>query len=253
MFFYVLLLLLIILVSGSLSSRINCNEFMRLEETASLKTGDLIFTRHKNFASRMQQWALGSPINHVAMIVRIEKELWVFDVDPPIGAYLTTFADFVKSNFDGTHKKPKVPKSFYGLDIPYIVPRVSYAKSALYVKQMNGKVDDVHVLDFVQKNIGRPFSFRFWCAASSLALSFDLPCHFMQEGDGMFCSEILYTLFLELGIVPARNPRTVLPLHFWENGVKWSPVKQLVGAIKEEEDEAVSPKIVDMILRSTPS
>jgi hypothetical protein len=219
-----------------------------MEDIGQLKTGDLIFGRHRNFASRMQQWAFGSPINHIAMIVRIDDELWVWDVDPKIGAYLTLFKDFVQSNFDGTHKKPAIPPIFYGLDVPYIVPRVKYSKTAIYIKRLKSSLDNEKVLEFIEKNLGRPFSFRFWCAAASQLTFFDLPCSFIDEGEGMFCSEIMFSLFLELGIVANRSPRTVLPLHFWDDSAleTYGP-QQLIGSIKDI-DKVETPVAVNRLL-----
>jgi hypothetical protein len=225
-----------------------------MENISELKTGDLIFGRHRNLASKLQQWAFGSPVNHIAMIVKIEDELWVWDVDPKIGAYMTPFKDYVQSNFDGTHKKPAVPTCFYGLDIPYVVPRCVYSKTALYVKRLKEGIDQKKTLDFIEKNLGRPFSFRFWCAAVSQTLLFDLPCGIIQETEGVFCSELIYSLFSELGIVLQRSPRTVLPVHFWEDSIHWQQngtwkPQQLIGAIKNENVDSLgaAEKLVDLI------
>jgi len=257
MIIYAILLLVILLVLGSLNSQIKCNDFLRMENIDQLKTGDLIFGRHRNFASRLQQWALASPVNHIAMIVKIEEELWVWDVDPKIGAYLTTFKDYVQSNFDGTHKKPAIPASFYGLDVPYVVPRGVYSKTALYIKRLQKPIDQMKTLDFIEKNLGRPFSFRFWCAAVSQTILFDLPCGIIKESEGVFCSELLFSLFLELGAVSPRSPRTVLPVHFWEDSVHWQnnyalKPQQLIGSIKNDIlESSVAEKLVNIVIRST--
>jgi len=233
MILYALLFLILILISGSLSSRIQCDDFLRMENIKDLKTGDLIFGRHRNLASKLQQWAFGSPINHVAMIVRIEEDLWVWEVDPKTGSCLISFKDYIQSNFDGTHKKPAIPAVFYGLDVPYVVPRGTYTKTALYIKRLPESIDQEKTLAFIEKNLGRPFSFRFWCAAASQTLSFEMPCEFIPEGQGAFCSELIATLYNELGII-RRSPRTVLPLHLWDSSLISSTPMQLIGSLKTD-------------------
>jgi hypothetical protein len=212
-----------------------------MENIGILKTGDLIFGRHRNFASKLQQWAFGSPINHVAMIVKIEEELWVWDVDPKTGACLITFRDYIQSNFDGTHKKPAIPHIFYGLDVPYVIPRATYTKTALYIKRLPEAIDQDKTLAFIEKNLGRPFSFRFWCAAASQTLSFELPCEFISEQEGAFCSELIAKLFNELGIF-RRSPRTVLPLHLWDSSLIRAAPMQLIGSVKKNDEKNVNVK-----------
>ena len=91
----------------------------------TLKTGDIIFTKASNRKSVVQQFMFGSFVNHCAMIVRVDAALWVWDVNPYVGAYMTPLLDFVHHNWLGRAPPPSDPP--IGLRVPYVFPRAAAA------------------------------------------------------------------------------------------------------------------------------
>jgi len=201
---------------------------------SKLKTGDLIFTRAQRIVPRLQQYFLGSHINHVAMIYRApDNELWVWDTAPSVGAYMCKLGSFIHDNFHGRAARPSDPP--IGLRVPYIVPRSGSSpspspspKSNLYIRRLVKPIDEKAVLHFLQKNLGRPYSYRFWRSAVEKGLGnvlrFPIDWSLNTDREGMFCSELLgHTLAaggaLNLGKECAQS---LLPHDFWINAVPWT-------------------------------
>ena len=120
-----------------------------------LKTGDLIFTKALRFIPRLQQYFLGSYVNHVAMIYKTpDDELWVWDTNPSVGAYMTRLETFLSDNFHGRAARPLDPP--LGLHVPYINPKLPTntqdQKSNIFIRRLYNKINEKKILQFLQQN-----------------------------------------------------------------------------------------------------
>lgn len=220
--------------------------FLRVEDAlASLKTGDVIFTKSKNWTSRVQQYFFGSFINHCAMVFKAaDGNLWIWDLAPQVGAYMTPLQEFIRNNWVGRPPNPHSPP--IGLSVSYVVPRIVdrfatsvQRKSALFVRRSSKPLDQNLVLEFIQQNLGRPYSWRFWLSAYTRVTGLEFPLGWALATDslGMFCSELLaHTYIHAKALHPVKNPpSSILPNHFWENDLHWVeghgllPPEQLIG------------------------
>lgn len=208
-------------------------QMIRYEDALStLKTGDMIFTKSSNLTSKIQQYFLSSHINHCAMIYKTELgHLWVWDLSPKIGAYMTPLHVYIRQNWNGDPPNPS-NASEVGLNIPYIIPRndleTFYSKSLIYIRRLYKPVsisESNKILAFIQKNIGRPYSWRFWISAYEEMIGLTVPLHpiVSKDSQGMFCSELIAETLLEAGILKdTKNvPSRILPSHFWKNTVEY--------------------------------
>lgn len=223
---------------------------------SSLKTGDMIFTKSKNWTSKVQQYFFGSFINHCAMVFKAEDgSLWIWDLAPQVGAYMTPLREFIKNNWYGKPPNPHSPP--IGMHVSYVVPRSTTSRfftetrSALYIRRLYKPLDQQRVLEYIQKNIGRPYSWRFWLSAyvHVSGLEFPLGWSLAKDSIGMFCSELIAHTYIHAGALhPLLSPPpSLLPVHFWENNLHWIhgqgflPAEQIVGTVpKEEENYSVS-------------
>jgi hypothetical protein len=197
-----------------------------ISDLQKLKTGDLIFTRALKFVSKLQQYFLGSYVNHVAMIYKTpEGELWVWDTNPSVGAYMTRLESFIYDNFHGRAVRPSNPP--IGLPVPYITPRTSKSKSNLYIRRLNTPIDNKKILQFLQQNLGRPYSYRFWKSAIEKGFGnivlFPISWDTNTDSEGMFCTELLaHTLAAGGAIDLSRQcAQSFLPHDFWINSIPW--------------------------------
>ena len=223
----ILIYLLLFLFIGYLNS-IKCPKIRMADIVdADYQTGDLLFLRSPAFTSAIQQALFGSFVNHCSMIYKTESgALWVWDCNPKIGAYMTPFEYYVRDNWEGNDPTPLSPP--IGMDVSYAISEQKRKKgktSKIYVRRRIGKPLDAQcILRFIQKNIGRPYSYRFWPAAFTRSMSITIPFNVPREKDmGMFCSELIAHTLAEAGCIDtsASNPEKILPVHFWENEIKW--------------------------------
>lgn len=231
----------------------------------TLKTGDIIFTKASNRKSVVQQFMFGSFVNHCAMIVRFDSALWVWDVNPYVGAYMAPLLDFVHHNWLGRAPPPSDPP--LGLGVPYVFPRThspaqpdTQSKSQLFIRRLNRALDQDAVVRFLQRNIGRPYSYRFWMSAFEKAtgnvVPLPLPWALNRDAVGMFCSEIIAHTWAAAGALDTRRtaPESVLPHDFWINrialrdGLTLLPPERIYGDI----DALVQPN-ARLIPRVRPS
>lgn len=222
----------------------------RLEDAlASLKTGDLIFTRSQNWSSKLQMYFCQTYINHCCMVYKAhDGNLWVFDVSPREGAYMSPLVDFIRYNWKGLPPRPSEAPPI-GLNIPYMTPRQTellMSKSAVYIRRLQKPLDERLALRFLQENIGRPYSYRWWLSAffeSPFAIHLPIPWSFAQDNPGMFCSEIIAHLFAQQGYIDTRKsaPESILPSTFWTSSVAWIKGQALQDAEQIIGNEAFIP------------
>ncbi len=221
-----------------------------LDALSSLKTGDLLFTRSQNWSSKLQMWFCQTYINHVAMAYRAHTgDLWIFDVSPQ-GAYMAPLMDFVRYNWKGLPPRPSEMPPI-GLQIPYVTPRKTeflLNKSAVYVRRLAKPLDDRACLRFLQRNIGRPYSYRWWMSAffaSPFALHLPISWHMAKDNPGMFCTELLAHLFAEQGFLNTQGtpPSSIMPSAFWENTIQWTNGQGLQDAEQLIGDESMLQKV----------
>jgi len=203
---------------------------IRIEDViGTLKTGDLIFTKAKNTTSKLQQYFFGSYINHVAMIFKThDNNFWVWDTGPSVGAYMTPLHEFIRYNWLG--RTPPAESPPVGFDVAYINPQKQeripeIEKSFLFIKRLARPLNEQKVLRFIQENIGRPYSYRFWMSAANIVSGYQIPFDYSLSTDtlGMFCSELLMHTFEAAGEVDVlrSHPSSILPKHFWSNEIHW--------------------------------
>jgi len=89
-------------------------------------------------------------------------------------------------------------------------------------------VDHAQILKFLQKNLGRPYSYRFWKSAIEKGLgnllSFPLRWDTNTDREGMFCTELLAHTLAAGGALDLsqRCAQSLLPHDFWTNSVPWT-------------------------------
>jgi hypothetical protein len=212
---------------------------IRIEDLlGTLKTGDLIFTKAKNTTSKLQQYFFGSYINHVAMIFKThDGNFWVWDTGPSVGAYMTPLHEFIRHNWLG--RTPPAESPPIGFDVAYINPQKQdripeQEKSFLFVRRLLKPVNEQKILAFIQQNLGRPYSYRFWMSAANIVTGYQMPFDWTLSTDslGMFCSELLVHTLASAGEINAsKTPApSMLPKHFWMNEVGWEKHQTLLGA-----------------------
>lgn len=206
---------------------------VRIEDVlGTLKTGDLIFTKAKNTTSKLQQYFFGSYINHVAMIFKThDNNFWVWDTGPSVGAYMTPLHEFIRHNWLG--RVPPAESPPIGFDVAYINPQKQeripeVEKSFLFIKRLAKPINEQKVLRFIQQNLGRPYSYRFWMSAANIVSGYQIPFDYSLSTDslGMFCSELLMHTYAAAGEVDEQKspPPSILPKHFWSNEISWKLV-----------------------------
>lgn len=270
--------ILLILVQGYFCShmtRVGKISFLRVEDAfSSLKTGDMIFTKSKNWTSRVQQYFFGAYINHCAMVYKaFDGNLWIWDLAPKVGAYMSPLHEFVRNNWFARPPLPQSPP--IGMDVAYVVPRVVdrfaksvQRKSALFVRRSIKPLDQQLVLEYIQQNLGRPYSWRFWLSAYTRVMGLEFPLGWTVATDsvGMFCSELIAHTFVHANALhPLKSPpSSLLPSHFWENDLSWvhghglMPAEQLIGeppqlqpfgaSVEKWEDGVSSPKVINTLV-----
>jgi hypothetical protein len=211
----------------------------------SLKTGDLLFTRSENWTSKLQMYFCQTYVNHCCMVYKVPEtgELWVWDVSPREGAYMLPLVDFVRYNWKGHPPRPSEMPPI-GIQIPYANAAkrdTLMYKSAIYIRRLHKPLDDRLVLKYLQDNIGRPYSYRWWWSAvlsSAFVLPvLPIPWSFAQDKDGMFCSEIIGKLYSDCGFLETKySPvSSIMPSHLWTNDIHWKngqglqDAEQLIG------------------------
>jgi hypothetical protein len=217
-------LLAVLLVWGYIQShRTNAGRlsYLRVQTAFSnLQTGDMIFTKSKNWTSRVQQYFFGSFINHCAMIYKAsDGGLWIWDLAPQVGAYMTPLDEFLRNNWAG--RPPNPQSSALGLPVSYVVPRITdrfadsvQQKSALFVRRLYKPLDQAKTLEFIQRNLGRPYSWRFWLGAYTRVTGLEFPLGWSLGTDplGMFCSELVAHTFVHAAAsVPPLELVTYFP------------------------------------------
>ena len=273
-----LLLLVVSLVAGYVRAHrphVGRLSFLRLQTAwSTLKTGDMIFTKAKNWTSRVQQFFLGSFINHCAMIFKAsDGGLWIWDLAPQVGAYMTPLDEFVRNNWTG--RPPNPHRGPVDLPVSYVVPRITerfadsvQQKSSLFVRRLHSPLDQAKTLEFIQRNLGRPYSWRFWLSAYNRVTGLEFPLGWSIATDplGMFCSELIGHTFVAAGALDGSKspPASLLPSHFFENDLHWRegfgmhPPEQLMGTVPNvklsehvepwEAGVTTSPHIIDALV-----
>ena len=202
----------------------------------TLKTGDIIFTKAKNSLSLLQQYFFGSYVNHCSMIFRAnDSSLWVWDTGPSVGAYMTPLYEFVRHNWLGREPPAETPP--IGIDISYVNPQKQdripeLQQSMLFVRRLAKPLDEKKILSFLQRNLGRPYSYRFWKSAVNCITGLQPAFTYDQNGEGCFCSELLMLTYNNAGEVDLQKspPRSIMPKHFWMNEVHWTNGQTLLTA-----------------------
>lgn len=226
----------------SLRMRIPIVGTTKLEDALdTLKTGDLLFMRAPSRTSLMQMRFCGAPVNHCAMFYRAhDRNLWLLDIDPRVGAVMIPLRQFLHNNWTelGLQSSP------LGVHIPYMIPHTTseadaslYIRTPLYVRRLVKPLDERRVLRFLQDNIGRPYSYRWWPAALfsfAFAIHFPFADWFSHDDPGMFCSELLVHLYDYVGVLQHKKrglkPSMTLPYHFWLNELPWKDGQGLMDA-----------------------
>jgi hypothetical protein len=210
---------------------------VRTEElVSSLKTGDLIFTKAKNLTSILQQHFFGSFINHCAMIFRAPNgSLWIWDTGPSVGAYMTPFHEFVRHNWLG--RQPPAESPPVGLEVSYINPQKldripEKMQSMLFVRRLAKPICQEKIIKYIQENLGRPYSYRFWMSAINCVTGLQPAFNFEHSLPGYFCSELLMLTYaaaleVDLHLSPAAS---IMPKHFWMNDIAWKDGQTLLTA-----------------------
>ena len=201
-----------------------------------LKTGDIIFTKAKNSLSLLQQYFFGSYINHCSMIFRAnDSSLWVWDTGPSVGAYMTPLYEFVRHNWLGREPPAETPP--IGIDISYVNPQKQeripeLQQSMLFIRRLAKPINNDKILSFLQRNLGRPYSYRFWKSAVNCITGLQPAFTFDQNGEGCFCSELLmltYNNAEEVNLLQTPS-RSIMPKHFWMNEIGWREGQTLLTA-----------------------
>jgi hypothetical protein len=201
-----------------------------------LKTGDIIFTKAKNNTSLIQQYFFGSYVNHCAMIFRAhDNSLWVWDTGPSVGAYMTPLYEFVRHNWLGRQPPAETPP--LGLGVSYVNPQKQdripeLQQSMLFLRRLAKPLNQEKVLSFLQANLGRPYSYRFWMSAVNCITGLQ-PAHTYEHTmPGYFCSELMMLTYHAAGAVDlVKSPAaSVMPKQFWMNDVCWAEGQTLLGA-----------------------
>ncbi len=209
--FYVFILLLIGYIKTSIAITAPLTHYNFL----NVKSGDMVFCLSNNFTSKIQKILFGTPINHCCMILKLDNEIYVWDCSPRIGAFLSTLDNFLLNKMDGESEIPESPPN---LDIPYTRPqRKSMYRYSVYIRRLNGTMNESKIHDFVQENIGRPYSYRFWPPAFAKIIGIQLPLT-LTDTDSVFCSELIALTYKHNGF-QVQTPEAILPVHFWENTV----------------------------------
>jgi hypothetical protein len=192
---------------------------------SSLKTGDIIFTKAKSRFSVLQQYFFGSYINHCAMIYRAaDQSLWVWDTGPSVGAYMTPLYEFIRHNWLG--RQPPAESPPLGLDISYVNPQKTdripeQEQSMLFLRRLQHPLDQLKVTRFLQRNLGKPYSYRFWFTAINCITGLQPPSLDQQNNHGVFCSELMMQTYHAADAVISTCPLSKLPKHFWMNDISW--------------------------------
>lgn len=245
MWIVLLLTLLFLFIVGYIKSYdtgLRGNVPMLLTQTesalATLQTGDLIFTKARNFTSKLQQFAFGSYVNHCAMVVRVgESNLWIWDLAPDLGAYVAPLQDFILSNWNGRSARPHNPATMTGrLHVPYVVPHdkslpsallpFEQSRASLFIRRLKKPLDTRTVVRCIERNLGRPYSYRFWMGAFTkfTGLDFGFGWGWSRDSLGMFCTELIAHTYLDAGafaVSPSQPPESLMPFHFWEDQLPW--------------------------------
>jgi hypothetical protein len=237
------LIVLFIIVLYYLVGRQLCNNprqlirAVRTEElVSSLKTGDIIFTKAKNTTSLLQQHFFGSYVNHCAMIFRARDDsLWIWDTGPSVGAYMTPFHEFVRHNWLG--RQPPAESPPVGIDISYINPQKQERipekmQSMLFVRRLAKPLCHEKVLKYIQENLGRPYSYKFWMSAINCVTGFQPAFDYEHSLPGYFCSELMMLTYaaanvVDLKLTPAAS---IMPRQFWMNEIAWKEGQTLLTA-----------------------
>jgi hypothetical protein len=237
------LIVLFVIILYYLVGRQLCNNprqlirAVRTEElVSSLKTGDLIFTKAKNTTSLLQQHFFGSYINHCAMIFRARDDsLWIWDTGPSVGAYMTPFHEFVRHNWLG--RQPPAESPPVGLEVSYINPQKldripEKMQSMLFVRRLAKPINQEKILKYIQENLGRPYSYRFWMSAINCVTGLQPAFDFEHSLPGYFCSELIMLTYeaakeVDLRLTPAAS---IMPRQFWMNEIAWTNGQTLLTA-----------------------
>lgn len=237
--FYTLLVILIYFLLGMHL----CNNPRQVVRVArlqdlhdNLKTGDIIFTKAKNNTSLIQQYFFGSYVNHCAMIFRAhDKSLWVWDTGPSVGAYMTPLYEFVRHNWLGRQPPAETPP--LGLGVSYINPQKQdripeLQQSMLFLRRLRKPLNQDKVLSFLQRNLGRPYSYRFWMSAVNCITGLQPAHNYEHTMPGYFCSELMMLTYHAAGAVDlVQSPAaSVMPKQFWMNDISWTDGQTLLGA-----------------------
>jgi hypothetical protein len=192
-----------------------------------LNTGDIIFTKAKSRFSVLQQYFFGSYINHCAMIYKAhDSSLWVWDTGPSVGAYMTPLHEFVRHNWLG--RQPPAENPPIGLDISYVNPQKvdripEQEQSMLFLRRLEKPLDQAKITRFLQLNIGKPYSYRFWFTAINCVTGLQPPHPSTSNDEGVFCSELLMQTYQAADAVDSVKCPTssILPKHLWMNDIPW--------------------------------
>jgi hypothetical protein len=194
---------------------------------SSLKTGDIIFTKAKSRFSILQQYFFGSYINHCAMIYKAaDQSLWVWDTGPSVGAYMTPLYEFIRHNWLG--RQPPAESPPLGLDISYVNPQKldripEQERSMLFLRRLQKPLDQRKVTRFLQQNLGKPYSYRFWFAAINCVTGFHPPSLASYNNHGVFCSELMMQTYHAANAINLTSmASSKLPKHFWMNDIQWN-------------------------------
>jgi hypothetical protein len=202
----------------------------------TLKTGDIIFTKAKNSLSLLQQYFFGSYVNHCSMIYRAnDSSLWVWDTGPSVGAYMTPLYEFVRHNWLGREPPAETPP--IGIDISYVNPQKQeripeLQQSMLFIRRLAKPLDENKVLSFLQRNLGRPYSYRFWKSAVNCITGLQPAFSYDRNEQGCFCSELLMLTYDNAGEVNLQESPSgsIMPKHFWMNEISWTKGQSLLTA-----------------------
>jgi hypothetical protein len=105
-------------------------------------------------------------------------------------------------------------------------------QSMLFVRRLAKPLDEKKILSFLQRNLGRPYSYRFWKSAVNCITGLQPAFTYDQNGEGCFCSELLMLTYNNAGEVDLQKspPRSIMPKHFWMNEVHWTNGQTLLTA-----------------------
>lgn len=152
-------------------------------------TGDILLTySSKNFFSFIHGIFLQTPITHVALIIKYDDEIYMFESGAPRGVQLRKVTDYLREGSD----------------------------NAWFMKL---NITDEHRLSMqteMEKYANSSYDWHF--LTSSKLLGYDLP--YNTEQLGFSCADLVCEILYKAKIL--KNKKNIFPLNFIDNSLIWN-------------------------------